>query len=51
MRKWLLEIYRLAGLTQVRHRFYPKGRHEMLNETNREEVTRDLLGFLEEVLP
>jgi alpha-beta hydrolase superfamily lysophospholipase len=30
----------------VTHRFYPDGRHEMLNETNRDEVTRDLLAWL-----
>ncbi len=31
-------------------RLYPGGRHEMLNEINREEVYRDTLSFLEEVL-
>jgi alpha-beta hydrolase superfamily lysophospholipase len=30
----------------VQHRFYPDARHELLNETNREEVTRDVLGWL-----
>ena len=28
-------------------RLYPDGRHEMLNETNRDEVHADLLAWLE----
>lgn len=31
-------------------KIYPQARHEILNETNREEVTRDLLAWLEEAL-
>ncbi len=42
----LLAAYRAAGLTKVEHRFYPEGRHELFNETNREEVTRDLLAWI-----
>lgn len=42
----LIEAYRAAGLRNVKHRFYPGGRHEMLNESNREEVVRDLLAWL-----
>lgn len=42
----LVEAYRTAGLRRVAHRIYPGGRHEMLNEINREEVTRDLLAWL-----
>jgi alpha-beta hydrolase superfamily lysophospholipase len=42
----LLGAYRAAGLRNVKHRFYPGGRHEMINETNRDEVTRDLLAWL-----
>jgi alpha-beta hydrolase superfamily lysophospholipase len=29
---------------------YPGGRHEMLNETNRDEVMRDLVTWLEQKL-
>jgi alpha-beta hydrolase superfamily lysophospholipase len=47
----LLGAYQRAGLTRVTSRFYPGGRHEMLNETNREEVTRDLVAWLGENLP
>jgi alpha-beta hydrolase superfamily lysophospholipase len=31
----------------VTHAFYPGARHETLNETNRAEVTRDLLAWLD----
>jgi len=43
----LLAAYHAAGLTDVSHRFYPGGRHEILNETNRDEVTKDLLAWLD----
>ena len=43
----LLAAYRRAGLRSVTHRFYAGGRHEMLNETNRDEVMRDLLAWLD----
>lgn len=41
----LLAQYRAAGL-QLEYKFYPDARHELLNETNREEVTRDLLWWI-----
>jgi alpha-beta hydrolase superfamily lysophospholipase len=44
----LLDSYAKVGLTDVKHRFYEGGRHEMLNETNRDEVTRDLVAWLDE---
>jgi len=40
-----------AGLERVDVRIYPGGRHEMLNETNRDEVTRDLCAWIEKALP
>ncbi len=43
----LIEAYRRAGLTNVRFKFYPDGRHEMLNEINRDEVIDDLLAWLD----
>ena len=43
----LVEAYRAAGLTQVEIRLYPGGRHETLNETNRDEVIADLLAWVE----
>lgn len=39
--------FREAGVKDVTVKLYPGGRHEMLNETNREEVFRDTLGWLE----
>lgn len=46
----LLEAYERAGLQRVTHKFYDGARHELLNETNRDEVTRDLLAWLEGVV-
>jgi len=43
----LVTALRAAGLGRVRQRIYSGGRHEMLNETNRDEVTRDLLAWLD----
>jgi alpha-beta hydrolase superfamily lysophospholipase len=42
----LVDAYRAAGL-EVTLKVYPGGRHEMLNETNREEVVGDLLAWLD----
>lgn len=47
----LLERYRAAGLTDVELRTYPGARHELLNETNRDEVEADLLAWLDRVAP
>ncbi|MGA0602345.1 alpha/beta hydrolase [Caulobacter sp. KR2-114] len=45
----LVEAYRAAGL-KVDLKVYPGGRHEMLNETNRAEVVRDLLAWLDKTV-
>ncbi len=42
----LVDAYRAAGLN-VTLKVYPGGRHEMLNETNRAEVVRDLMAWLD----
>ena len=42
----LLAAYSRAGLDRVSHRFYADARHELFNETNRDEVTRDLIAWL-----
>ena len=42
----LIDVYRAAGL-DVTLKVYPGGRHEMLNETNRDEVVSDLLAWLD----
>jgi alpha-beta hydrolase superfamily lysophospholipase len=43
----LVGTLRRAGLTDIEQRFYPEGRHEMLNDINRDEVTADLVEWLE----
>jgi alpha-beta hydrolase superfamily lysophospholipase len=43
--------YRALGLTDVETIFYPDARHEMLNETNRDEVVRDVAAWLDARLP
>jgi alpha-beta hydrolase superfamily lysophospholipase len=48
--RWLMDQYRKAGVRDVTHRFYEDGRHEMLNEVNRDEVQRDLIAWLDGVL-
>lgn len=45
----LHERLRSAGLSRASVRLYAEGRHEMLNEINRDEVTRDVLAVLEEM--
>jgi alpha-beta hydrolase superfamily lysophospholipase len=42
----LARRYRTAGL-DVKHRIYTQGRHEMFNETNRDEVMRDFVQWLD----
>lgn len=42
--------YRDAGLTDVEVTLYPEARHEILNETNRDEVTADIIAFLDRVV-
>lgn len=44
----LLSAYCAAGLQRVTCRFYPEARHELFNEINRDEVTRELLAWLDE---
>lgn len=44
---WLLgQRYEKAGLTDVTVTLYDDARHEIFNETNRDEVTRDVIGWL-----
>jgi alpha-beta hydrolase superfamily lysophospholipase len=46
----LAERYRAAGLADVTVRTYPDARHEIFNETNRDEVIADLTAWLDRVL-
>jgi alpha-beta hydrolase superfamily lysophospholipase len=47
----LVERYQAAGLTDVTLRLYPEARHEVFNETNRDEVTADVVDWLAAHLP
>ncbi|WP_274363612.1 alpha/beta hydrolase [Paenibacillus thermotolerans] len=44
----LYRTFRKLGIEDVTIKLYPGGRHEMLNETNRDEVFRDMIGWLDE---
>ncbi len=45
----LIAAYRRAGVSSISHKFYPGGRHEMLNEVCRGEVLADLVTWLDQV--
>ncbi|TNE39341.1 MAG: alpha/beta fold hydrolase [Alphaproteobacteria bacterium] len=42
----LLKLYEKQNMTKVTHKFYEGGRHEMLNEINRDEVMADYIAWL-----
>jgi alpha-beta hydrolase superfamily lysophospholipase len=46
----LVERYRANGMRNITLKYYPQARHEILNETNRDEVQRDLLNWIKAVL-
>jgi alpha-beta hydrolase superfamily lysophospholipase len=48
--KRLRDAYTRAGITDVRLELYPGGRHEMFNETNRQEVTADFIAWCNEMV-
>lgn len=43
----LIRMYQELGMRDVSSKLYPGGRHEMLNELNREEVMADLAAWLD----
>lgn len=45
------EALKNAFIDDVSYRFYPDARHEILNETNREEVFDDITAWIEKHLP
>jgi alpha-beta hydrolase superfamily lysophospholipase len=47
----LTERYAEAGLHDVTLTIWPGARHEVFNETNREEIVADLLSWLDRVVP
>ncbi|MEZ4252475.1 MAG: alpha/beta hydrolase [Polyangiales bacterium] len=48
--KKLVELYRAAGISDVTLDLLPGARHEVLNETNRDETTAKLVAWLESKL-
>ena len=44
------DSYKKAGIKDVTMKIYPDGRHEMLNETNRTEVFKDVIDWLKKHL-
>ena len=40
--------YERAGIQDVKMKLYPKGRHEILNESNREQVYEDLYQWMDD---
>ncbi|HIF10785.1 MAG TPA: alpha/beta hydrolase [Sneathiellales bacterium] len=46
----LVSVLRKAGIQDIRLKIYSGGRHELLHETNREEVVMDLIQWLDEVV-
>jgi alpha-beta hydrolase superfamily lysophospholipase len=46
----LIGALKAAGFTRLTTHIYPGARHETLNETNRDEVTRDLIAWLDAVV-
>lgn len=45
----LANTYKTLGIKQVTTKIYPAGRHEMLNETNKEEVIEDTIEWIKNV--
>jgi alpha-beta hydrolase superfamily lysophospholipase len=45
----LIERYRSVGVELIAHDFYPGGRHEMLHESNRRDVFKNLLRWISRV--
>ncbi|MGD8607795.1 MAG: lysophospholipase [Myxococcales bacterium] len=48
--KRLHDAYKRAAIFDVRLKLYPEGRHEMLNETNRQQVMDDFIAWCNEIV-
>jgi alpha-beta hydrolase superfamily lysophospholipase len=46
----LIADLKASGFTRLTTRIYAEARHETLNELNRDEVTRDLISWLDGVV-
>lgn len=45
-----IQQYKKTGIQKIEYKFYKEGRHEMLNETNRDEVMADIVEWIEKQL-
>lgn len=45
----LIDIYKKLNIKDVQYKFYKDGRHEMLNETNKDEVYSDILNWINKI--
>jgi len=43
---WLFDRYKSLGIIKLSKKLYPEGRHEVLNDTCREEATTDVIAWL-----
>ncbi|WP_226670376.1 alpha/beta hydrolase [Metabacillus litoralis] len=43
----VIEQYKRNGIKNIEYKFYKEGRHEMLNELNRQEVYTDIIQWIE----
>jgi alpha-beta hydrolase superfamily lysophospholipase len=48
--KRLLAAYKKQGFTNISQKFYPEARHELFNETDRDEVTSDFIKWIKSIL-
>jgi alpha-beta hydrolase superfamily lysophospholipase len=46
----LQQQYQAAGIKRVKLNLYPTARHELVNETNRDQVTDELIAWLDDTL-
>ena len=43
-----IDAFKRSGMRDITIRIYPEGRHEMLNEVNRDEVYEHILQWLDQ---
>ncbi len=43
----VIDAYKIAGIKNIEYKFYEDARHEILNETNKKEVYKDILDWIE----
>lgn len=46
----LARTYTALGIEDIASRLYPGGRHEMLNEINRDEVIQDVISWIKDII-